>query len=200
MSPEIQIFVYWGIGIAMGFLFLREELFTINKNFDSKRIALIVATALVVIVNTIIYSHSTNYGDRALDPLTVLAFAVGNGIGETFVFFSLFKLGETFLKRFTQNKFVLFGTGLLIFIIYSGLIHGLFWLHILPQHIIDTPDNAFYRSLFMPIQLSLAVSWSLSFFLYRDLYSIIFFHSIVDAVMVYCVRFSLFTHPTHLLS
>ncbi|NTV46435.1 MAG: hypothetical protein HGB11_07945 [Chlorobiales bacterium] len=200
MSPEIQIFTYWGIGIAMGLLFLRKELLTINKNFDTKRIALIVATALIVLGNSIVYSNSTNYGDRALDPLTVIVFAIGNGVGETFVFFSLFKLGETLIARVTENKLALFGAGILMFIIYSGIIHGLFWLNILPEHIVNTPENAFYRSLFMPFQILIATSWSLSFFLYRDLYSIIFFHSIVDAVMVYSVRFSLFTHPTHLLS
>ncbi|NTV45538.1 MAG: hypothetical protein HGB11_03215 [Chlorobiales bacterium] len=200
MSPEIQIFTYWGIGIAMGLIFLRKELLNINKTFDGKRIALLIASALVVLGNALVYSKSTNFGDRALDPLTMIVFAIGNGVAETFVFFSLFKIGETLIARVTENKFILFGAGMLIFIIYSGLIHGLFWLNILPEHIVNTPENAFYRSLFMPIQLLIATSWSLSFFLYRDLYAIIFFHSLVDAIMVYCVRFSLFTYPTHLLS
>ncbi|ACF14651.1 conserved hypothetical protein [Chloroherpeton thalassium ATCC 35110] len=194
MSADIQIYIYWLIGLITGLIFLRDELTNFNKNFDLKRVALIISTAIIIIGNSIVYSNSTYFGDRQLDVLTVVIFAIGNGICETFIFFTLFKFGEKAAGKISTNKVMLFLAGFFMFMIYSGLIHGLFWLNILPDHTIHTPDKAFYRSLFMPFQLMIAASWSLSYFLYRDLYSIIFFHAIVDAVMVFSVRFSLFSH------
>lgn len=193
MGVDIQIYIYWLIGLAMGFIFLRDELTSFDKNFDTKRLVLIISSALIVIGNSIVYNNSTYFGDRQLDIPTLILFAVGNGFCETFIFFSFFKFGEELVGKITENKVALFSAGFLMFIIYSGFIHGLFWLDILPDHIIHTPDKAFYRSLFMPFQLMIAASWSLSYFLYRDLYTVIFFHSIVDAVMVFSVRFSLFS-------
>ncbi len=192
MSPDLQIYLYWAIGLVLGYVVLKDELKTINTTFDTRRILLIIGMAVVVLLNVEIYSNSTSYGSRELDMLTLIVFSIGNGIAETLVFFSLFKIAENLVGKVSQNPWVLFISGFFVFMIYSGLIHGLFWLDILPEHIVDTPENAFYRSLFMPIQIMLALGWSLSFFWYRDLYAIFLFHGLVDATMVYCVRFSFF--------
>ena len=192
LTPDLQIYLYWAIGLLMGFLVLRDELMSFNQTFDKRRIWLIIAMAAVVLFNMVIYSNSTTYGTRTLDPLTLIVFSIGNGIAETLIFFSFFKLAETLVGKVVQKPWVLFLTGLFVFMIYSGLIHGLFWIEILPEHIVDTPENAIYRSFFMPTQIMLALGWSLCFFWYRDLYSIFLFHGLVDATMVYCVRFSFF--------
>lgn len=192
LSPDLQIYLYWAIGLVIGYIFLKDEITHFNTTFDTRRVLLILGMLVVVIVNMVIYSNSTSYGNRELNLPTLIVFSVGNGIAETLVFFSIFKLAETGMSKLVENKWVLFVAGFFAFMIYSGLIHGLFWLNILPEHIINTPENAVYRSLFMPTQMMLALGWSLSFFWYRDLYSIFLFHGIVDATMVYCVRFSFF--------
>ena len=105
------------------------------------------------------------------------------------MFYAVFRLGMVLVGRFTQNPWALFITGFIFFMAYSGLIHGLFWLNILPEHVVQTSP---WKPLFMPVQLMIAGSWALSFFWYRDIRSVIFLHALVDLTMVCNVRFSLF--------
>ncbi len=188
-TVPIMISLYWSFALLIGFLFFRKDILAFNHEFDRRRITLLATSLVVVAINAWVYTHSTSDGGRALDPLTVLVFTIGNGIAETFMFYAVFHLGNALAGRFTQNSWALFITGFLFFILYSGLIHGLFWINILPQHVVQT---SLYKPFFMPIQLLLAGSWALNFFWYRDIRSVIFLHALVDLTMVCNVRFSLF--------
>ncbi len=189
LSVPMMIYAYWAFAFLVGILFFKKDILAFNREFDSRRIALLATSLIVVAINAWVYTHSTTDGGRALDPLTVLVFTIGNGIAETFMFYAVFRLGNALAGRFTQNSWALFITGFLFFIIYSGLIHGLFWINILPEHVVQTSP---YKPFFMPIQLLIAGSWALNFFWYRDIRSVIFLHALVDLTMVCNVRFSLF--------
>ena len=189
LSVPMMIYAYWAFALLVGILFFKNDILAFNREFDTRRIALLATSLIVVAINAWIYSNSTTDGGRALDPLTVLIFSIGNGIAETFMFYAVFRLGNALAGRFTQNSWALFITGFLFFIIYSGLIHGLFWINILPEHVVQTSP---YKPFFMPIQLLIAGSWALNFFWYRDIRSVIILHALVDLTMVCNVRFSLF--------
>ncbi len=189
LSVPMMIYAYWAFAFLVGIIFFKKEILAFNHEFDTRRITLLAASLIVVAINAWVYSHSTTDGGRTLDWLTVLVFSIGNGIAETFMFYALFRLGTTLAGRFTQNPWALFITGFLCFIIYSGLIHGLFWINILPEHVVQT---SVYKPFFMPVQMLIAGSWALSFFWYRDIRSVIFLHALVDLTMVCNVKFSLF--------
>ena len=189
LSVPMMIYAYRALAILVVIIFFKKDILTFNPEFDSRRIALLALSLVVVAINAWVYTHSTSDGGRALDPLTVLIFTIGNGVAETFMFYAVFRLGNALAGRFTQNSWALFITGFLFFIIYSGLIHGLFWINILPEHVVQTSP---YKPFFMPIQLLIAGSWALNFFWYRDIRSVIILHALVDLTMVCNVRFSLF--------
>lgn len=189
MSVPMMIYAYWALAFLIGLLFFRKDIMTFNREFDSRRIALIAASLVVVAINAWVYSHSTTDGGRPLDLLTVLVFSIGNGIAETFMFYAVFSLGTALVSRVTQNAWALFFAGFLCFVVYSGLIHGLFWINILPEHVVQTSP---YKPFFMPIQMMIAGSWALSFFWYRDIRTVILLHALVDVTMVANVKFSMF--------
>ncbi|ASQ91667.1 hypothetical protein CHL67_05920 [Prosthecochloris sp. GSB1] len=184
----MRIFIYWFIAIVIGLLFFRKETFSYNTNFDFRRKLLIGASFLIVAVNAYVYSNSTYDGGRSLDIASVMLFTVGNGIAETFMFYAVFVLGEKLAATVTKNSLLLFIAGFLFFMIYSGLIHGLFWLDILPEHV---DQSSPFKPLFMPTQILIAGSWALSFFWYRDLPTVFVLHGLVDLTMAWNVKFSL---------
>ena len=189
LSVPMMIYTYWAFAFLVGMIFFKKDILSFNRDFDTRRIALLAVSLLVVAINAWVYSHSTTDGGRALDWLTVLVFSIGNGIAETFMFYAVFRLGANLAGRLTQNAWVLFFTGFFFFMVYSGLIHGLFWINILPEHVVQT---SLYKPFFMPVQMLIASSWALSFFWYRDIRSVIFLHALVDLTMVCNVKFSLF--------
>lgn len=189
MSPSMMIYLYWALALLIGFGFFKKDILSFSRDFDARRIILLIASLIVVAINAWVYSNSTTDGGRELDPLTVLVFSIGNGIAETFMFYAVFMLGTTGLSKVTKNQWLVFAAGFLCFMIYSGLIHGLFWLQVLPEHVVQTSP---YKPFFMPIQLLIAGSWALNFFWYRDIRSVIFLHALVDLTMAMNVKFSLF--------
>lgn len=189
LSIASMVYLYWSIALIIGLLFFRKELFAKGQAFDTRRTVLFVASLGIVALNAWVYSNSTFDGGRPIDPLTLLVFSVGNGIAETFMFYAVFRIGEALAARATANPYVLFAAGFLFFMIYSGLIHGLFWINILPEHVDQASP---FKPFFMPVQILIAGSWALSFFWYRDIRTVIFLHALIDLTMAWNVRFSLF--------
>jgi len=189
LPAPIMIYAYWVIAILVGLIFFRKDIFSFNPDFDGRRKTLLGISIVILAVNAFVYSNSTTDSGRVLDPLSVLIFSVGNGIAETFMFYAMFRLGQILTARFTGNQWAGFVIGFLFFMIYSGLIHGLFWLAILPDHVVQTSP---FKPFFMPVQLMIATSWALSFFWYRDLRTVILLHAVVDMTMAWNVKFSMF--------
>ena len=188
-SIPMKIFAYWFIAIVVGLLFFRKETFTFNANFDTRRKVLLSLSLLIVAFNAFVYTNSTYDGGRPLDIASVLLFTFGNGIAETFMFYAAFVIGEKLVGFATKNSMALFIGGFVFFMVYSGLIHGLFWIELLPEHV---NQESPLKPLFMPTQILIAGSWALSFFWYRDLPSVFVLHGLVDLTMILNVKFSLF--------
>lgn len=189
IPAPFQIYAYWAIALIIGFVFFRKDVTAPNPPFDARRIGLLIFSVVILVLNAYIYSNSTSDGGRTLDPWSALIFSVGNGIAETFMFYAMMRLGQSLVGKFTQNQWAGFIVGFLFFMIYSGLIHGLFWLNILPEHIVQTSP---FKPFFFPIQLMIALSWALAFFWYRDLRTVFLLHAIVDLTMIWNVKFSMF--------
>jgi hypothetical protein len=195
LSVPMMIYAYWFFAFLVGIIFFKKDILAFNTEFDTRRIILLAASIIVVAINAWVYSHSTTDGGRALDWLTVLVFSIGNGIAETFMFYAVFRIGEIFGNKLSSDTWQLipkqssFVVGFMFFMLYSGLVHGLFWINILPDHVVQT---SVYKPFFMPVQMLIAGSWALNFFWYRDIRSVIFLHALVDLTMVCNVKFSLF--------
>ena len=185
----MKIFTYWFIAIAIGLIFFRKETFSYNTCFDLRRKVLLAASVVIVALNAFVYSNSTYDSGRTIDWPSVILFTFGNGIAETFMFYAFFSMGEKLAGLATKNAWLLFAAGLLCFMVYSGVIHGLFWLDMLPEHVNQASP---FKPLFMPTQLLIAGSWALSFFWYRDLPTVFLLHSLVDLTMILNVKFSIF--------
>ncbi len=189
IPAPLLVYAYWAVAVLIGFVFFRKDIFTFNPEFDTRRKVLVSMSVVILALNALIYSNSTTDGGRVLDPLSVLIFSIGNGIAETFMFYAMFRMGEELVARITPNRWAGFAVGFLFFMIYSGIIHGLFWLPILPEHVVQTSP---FKPFFMPIQLMIATSWALSFFWYRDIRTVILLHAVVDLTMAWNVKFSMF--------
>jgi hypothetical protein len=189
IPPPILIYAYWALAILIGIIFFRKDVMTSNPDYGPRRIGLVVFSVIILGLNAYIYSNSTTDGGRMLDPWSALIFSVGNGIAETFMFYAMFRLGQTIVGKNKGDGWAGFAVGFLLFMIYSGIIHGLFWLPILPEHVVQTSP---FKPFFMPIQLMIALSWALAFFWYRDLRTVFVLHAIVDLTMIMNVKFSMF--------
>ncbi len=189
IPAPLQIYAYWAIAILIGVLFFRKDVMTSNNDYSSKRIGLLVFSVVILGLNAYIYTNSTSDGGRTLEPSSALIFSIGNGIAETFMFYAVFRLGQMLVSKFTDNPWAGFIVGFFFFMAYSGLIHGLFWLAILPEHVVQTSP---FKPFFFPIQLMIALSWALSFFWYRDIRTVFILHAIVDLTMIMNVKFSMF--------
>lgn len=189
LSAPTMVYLYWAVALIIGLVFFRKDIVSFDSRFEPRRLVLLVLSAVIVALNAWVYSHSTFDGGRPLDIPTLVVFSIGNGIAETFMFYAVFRMGTALAEKVTANAWVLFSAGFLFFIIYSGLIHGLFWLDILPEHVDQASP---YKPFFMPVQILIAGSWALSFFWYRDIRSVILLHALVDLTMAWNVKFSLF--------
>ena len=194
-SVPMKIFTYWFIAMVIGLVFFRKEAFSFNTDFDVRRKVLLGFSLLIVAFNAWVYTSSTFDGGRPLDIASVIVFTIGNGIAETFIFYAMFVLGEKLAGKLSEDSWQLipkqteFITGVIVFMVYSGLIHGLFWIDLLPEHVNQASP---LKPLFMPTQILIAGSWALCFFWYRDLPSVFVLHGLVDLTMILNVRFSLF--------
>lgn len=189
IPPPILIYAYWALAILIGVLFFRKDVMTSNDDYGPKRIGLIIFSVVILALNAYIYTNSTTDGGRILDPMSALIFSIGNGVAETFMFYAVFRLGQILIGKVTSNAWAGFAIGFLFFMIYSGIIHGLFWLPILPEHVVQSSP---FKPFFMPIQLMIALSWALSFFWYRDIRTVFLLHAVVDLTMIMNVKFSMF--------
>ncbi|NTU94049.1 MAG: hypothetical protein HGB29_06145 [Chlorobiaceae bacterium] len=189
LPAPLQIYAYWFIAFLIGVLFFRKDIVSFNPVFDTRRKVLLALSVVILAANIYVYSNSTTDGGRTFEPLSALIFSIGNGFAETFMFYAVFRLGQVIVGKFTPNQWAGFAVGFLFFMIYSGLIHGLFWLPILPEHVVQTSP---FKPFFMPVQLMIATSWALAFFWYRDIRTVFVLHALVDLTMIWNVKFSMF--------
>ncbi len=195
---EVPVLIYWGISAVLGVLFLRDWIgqWTVGETFA--RPWLVVWLIITLVVGQVIYSIVASYDNRPVRLVPTIIFMVGNGVFETFAFATVYRLGEVIGTN--VGAMVLpsyagvagFALGLVLFVLYGGSIHALFWLRILPPHLKDTPLSLKIRRYRLINEIGLVIGWCLCFWLTRDIWTVIFFHMLVDLGLMLRVRPNLF--------
>lgn len=187
---------YWAIGFMLVGTYLRDELFAM-KGFtpDWRWANLLLASVVLVWIDTAIYHRACISKGRPLDTQTLFIFPIFNGVGETAIFLSVFKFGEQIVSQAAKAtgerlRPAFFG-GYVPYFTYITLIHVFMWLRILPDHLNNAPEVQLYRRILVPSKSLLATSWALLYFLYRDAWSVIVLHTLVDFGLVFSIHYSL---------
>jgi hypothetical protein len=107
----------------------------------------------------------------------ILLFSVLNGVLEQFMFVFWFLLGCWVTRLATRNSAIIFTAGLFAVLIYSAVIHQLFWVKVLPAH---APTGTLWLSILSVMSLL----WMWVFWRYRRLIAIIAMHIVLDFLMI----------------
>ena len=183
--------IYWTICVVVGVVYLRPEVMQFPAIVGSSHVVTVVAGLLAVVVTTVAYKRVTTFGMRSLHLPTLFGFSLANGICETIAFFASFKVGVVIASLFTTSPLWLFTVGLTTFFAYSGAIHALFWLKILPAHLNKSPAVKNSRRVWIVGLVALSSVWSWLFFAFQDFWSVAVLHILFDMGMVYCIRYRL---------
>ncbi len=200
---EWPVVVYWGISALAGVIFLGDWIKAWNVGETLAKPWLVLYLIATLIISQVIYFIVARHDNRPLRWGPTLLFAVGNGIFETFAFALVYLFGET-VGIWIGNALGLasladtmgFGVGAVFFTIYGGGIHALFWLKILPPHLNDTPLALLIRKYRLISEIALVLGWCLCFWLTRDIWTVVFFHVLVDFFLMIRVRPVLFIQAT----
>jgi chlorophyllide a hydrolase len=196
--PERAILIYWGIALVVGALVLRSWLGTWNVATTFSHPALVAYLVLTFGFSQALYVLVARHDDRPVLPLPTVIFSLGNGFFETLSFAAVYWLGSLIgaslvgLFAPAAASVAGFALGLVFFCIFGGLIHGLFWLPLLPPHFDESPRSQAIRK-FRPIaEVALVLGWCLCLWLFNDIWTVILFHTLVDVGLMLRVRPVLF--------
>lgn len=196
--PERAIALYWIVSIVLGGAFLWDWLSSWNVPSTLSNPWLVVYLCASFALSQVLYVLVARHGGRPIEWGPLVIFAVGNGVAETLAFAAVYRLGELIgaglAGLVAPGAASLAGlvVGMIGFTIYGGAIHGFFWLPVLPPHLDDEPRSRRIRK-WRPVgEVALVLGWSLCLWLYRDLWTVIFFHILVDVGLMLLVRPPLF--------
>jgi hypothetical protein len=196
---ERSILAYWGITVLLGILFLQDWITSWNVGATLARPWLAAYLVITWTISQSVYMVVARHGERPIHWGPTVIFALFNGICETFAFALVYRAGQLLGSTLAGLVFPSiasiagFGVGILFFIIYGGLIHGLFWIKLLPPHFDESPLSRALRNIRPLIEVLLVSGWSLCFWLTQDIWSVVFFHILVDFILMLRVRPPLFT-------
>lgn len=195
---EIPVLTYWGISAVLGVVFLRDWITSWNVGETLSHPWLVVYLIVTLTIGQVAYSIIARHDNRPIRVLPTIIFALGNGIFETFAFALVYRLGEWLGVLVGQAVVphaasgIGFTLGVVFFIIYGGSIHAFFWLKILPPHLNESPIVLVIRRYRMLSEIALVLGWCLCFWLTDDIWTVVFFHSLVDLGLMLRVRPHLF--------
>ncbi|OUC16678.1 MAG: hypothetical protein B0A82_00115 [Alkalinema sp. CACIAM 70d] len=181
MAIEIQIWLYWLVCLLAAVLLmvtrqkipglLSPQLETTEQSGYLRSVLLGWAFTGLAAINYILLTHKETPGTYQLTDLGV--FSLVNGTLEQLMFVFWFLLGCWLGKQLNvQSPWKIFGLGFLSYSLYSGAIHALFWVNVLPKH---------QPALIMPVfLLIMSLGWMWLFWRYRALGSIITMHIMID--------------------
>lgn len=196
--PERLILIYWLCATGLGLLLLWDWLSAWRVPATLSTIWLPIYLVGSFALSQLLYLLVARHDGRPIPWRATVLFALGNGLAETLAFAGIYRLGAalgTVLVGFVAPAFASLGgfvVGVGCFIIYGGLIHGLFWLRVLPPHLSDTPQARQIRKLRPLAEVGLVLGWSLCFWLMGDIWTVVFFHILVDLGLMLKVRPQLF--------
>lgn len=201
LNPERRILTYWALAILGGLVLLWDWITAWNVPATLRVPGLPIYLLVSFILSQYLYLLVARYDGRPIHWGATAIFAIGNGIAETLAFAAVYRVGEVlgssvvglFAPNIASLAGFLLGVGL--FVIYGGLIHGLFWLRVLPPHLDDSPRSRRIRTYRPLAEIGLVLGWSLCFWLTRDLWTVVFFHTLVDIGLMLKVRPPIFGAP-----
>ncbi|RRR71325.1 MAG: hypothetical protein EI684_11720 [Candidatus Viridilinea halotolerans] len=197
-NAERQIIIYWVVSTLVGVPLLYDWLFAWNVPATFSQPWLVIYLIFSLALSQTLYVLVARHGGRSINLKALTIFAVGNGIAETFAFAAIYRvgalLGSAVVGSFAPSaaSFAGFILGLIFFMIYGGLIHGLFWMRVLPPHFDDDPRSQGIRKYRPLAEVVLVLGWGLCFWLFEDIWTVILFHTIVDIGLMLLVRPAIF--------
>lgn len=195
------VLTYWAVATLIGVLVLWDWIGAWNVPATLQVPGLPIYLVLTFAFSQVLYVLVARYNGRPIHWGATVLFALGNGIAETLAFGVVYRLGEIIgaglIGLFAPSiaSFAGFLLGVVCFIVYGGLIHSLFWLPLLPPHLDDSPRSRQIRKLRPIAEVALVIGWSLCFWLTRDLWTVVFFHIVVDIGLMLKVRPPIFGAP-----
>lgn len=199
--PERLIGLYWLISSVPGTLFLWDWLTSWNVGATFGSPALVLYLCCSFLLSQVLYVLVARHDGRPVFLPALVIFAIGNGFAETLAFALIYRCGEllgAWVVGLVAPAFAPlagFVVGLIFFAIYGGLIHALFWLRVLPPHLDDNPRSRRIRKVRPIAEVALVLGWSLCLWLYRDIWTVVIFHTIVDIGLMLLVRPPIFGAP-----
>lgn len=197
---EWAVLAYWGIATVLGIVFLSDWIVAWNVQETLAHPWLIALLVAAWIFSQVLYVLVARHNGRPIHWGPAVLFALGNGVCEILAFALVYRAGEL-LGRLLVGAVLPSGAsiagfvlGVVLFSIYGGFIHALFWIKLLPPHLDDSPRSRAIRRIRPLAELSLVISWSLCFWLTQDIWTVIFFHTIIDFALMLRVRPPLFMH------
>ena len=128
--------LYWSIGTIVGtsFGYLPTWKNTISNPFTLEHMLATVGTLGII---PRFFSSTTNFG-RKRSIISSSIMAVMNGICETMLYMAIYDLGAVWLNSIlggSPHSIISPLLGFLLFSLYSGPIHVLFWFQKAPKHV-----------------------------------------------------------------
>jgi chlorophyllide a hydrolase len=185
---------YWLLAAVGGAIWLWDWIAAWNVPLTLQRPWLALYLVCSFALSQVLYALVARHDGRPFHTRATAIFAVGNGIAETLAFALVYRLGEVLGSSIVGlwapdwAGLAGFGLGVALFIVYGGVIHAFFWLRVLPPHLDDTPRSRRIRKLRPIAEVALVLGWSLCFWLGRDIWTVVFFHILVDIGLMLKVR------------
>lgn len=199
---EGPILAYWGLATLLAVPLLWDLLSVWHVARTLSQPGMLLLLTLTFIFSQVLYAAVARHDGRPLLPLPTLLFALGNGFAETLAFAGVFRIGQLAgdaLAALLWPPLVGaagFALGVAAFVLYGGYIHAAFWLPLLPPHLDDSPRSQRIRRLRPLAEIGLVLGWSLCFFVYHDIWTVVLIHVLVDIGLMLLVRPAIFTRRT----
>jgi hypothetical protein len=163
-----------------------EETNPVLKDGYGLAIALGWGTTLLAAVGYILLTQRDAVGAYHIQDLIV--FTLFNGPLEQLMFIGWFLLGCLVARAMgVRSTWKIFGLGFLTYSIYSGFIHALFWVAVLPTH--QVSEFVFIRIGLLTV---MSLSWMWLFWRYRAIGTIICMHMVIDFLTIGHLHFHWF--------
>ncbi|MEM9008600.1 MAG: hypothetical protein AAGE59_34460 [Cyanobacteria bacterium P01_F01_bin.86] len=192
MAIALPLWIYWAFClVATGLLLsnrmlsqsLLSPMASISRQgyFPTMLISWFVTLATAAIY--ILFTVKQVEGNYEVPDL--LIFSGLNGTLEQCMFVLWFLVGCFVGQRlFPKSPWAIFGSGYISYVLYSGLIHPLFWFPVLPQH------DPFWPMVFiLPV---MSIFWMWLYWRYQALLEIIAMHIVIDWLTVGHLHFPWF--------
>ncbi|KST65229.1 hypothetical protein [Mastigocoleus testarum] len=194
MMIETSLWVYWLFCLLAMILVIsnRKYIYSLlspdsESSQDKGYVIFMILGWLVTLAVSIAYVLFTRkYETGSYNISNLITFSILNGILEQFMFIFWFLLGCYVAIKITPSKPKLtFTFGYISYAIFSGLIHALFWVQVLPSHKPVTVIMALGLG-------TMSLIWMWLAWRHRAIMAIIAMHIVIDFITVGHLNFAWF--------